>query len=78
MRINCLLRSFGFALQLSFNIQNEDDDKKKDIIALFYHFIDTPDRILILISPVTLRHIHFDIFKRFDSNLSHPQLKGVG
>ena len=51
---------------------------KKDIIALFHHFIDTSDRILILTSPVTFRHNQFDIFKRFDSNLSHPQLRDVG
>ena len=51
---------------------------KKDIIALFHHFIDTSNRILILTSPVTFRHNQFDIFKRFDSNLSHPQLRDVG
>ena len=51
---------------------------KKDIIALFHHFIDTSDRILILTSPVTFRHNQFDIFKRFNSNLSHPQLRDVG
>ena len=51
---------------------------RKDIKALFLHFIDTPDRILILTSPVTFLHNQFDIFKRFDSNLSHPQLRDVG
>ena len=51
---------------------------KKDIIALFHHFINTSDGILILTSPVIFRHIQFDIFKRFDSNLSHPQLRDVG
>ena len=50
---------------------------KKDILTLFNNFIDTSDRILILTSPVTFRHNQFDIFKRFDSNLSHPQLRDV-
>ena len=42
---------------------------KKNIIALFHHFIDTSDRILILTSLATFRHNQFDIFKLESSNL---------
>ena len=69
---------FELETTASLSISEWERRQKKGIIALFYHFFDTSDRILILTSPVTFWHIQFDKFRRFDSNLSHSQLRDVG